>query len=217
MAYVRLSIVERLSVAKQQLSQAKSHGELATLIAKRSYTPEKIADGELLLADAATKHDRQFREYGEQFDLTDTHNRKLNELRDSFVELRDISKVVFKGDRLVVKTMLLDQPIARTQNALSEQVRSTIGNMLKTDSILERLAPYGFDEPTLDGMQKLLGTIETFRTQRDKEVVDAQDATRARDEAMEKLDEWMVDFQTIARIAVRQRPELMELLGDTVR
>jgi hypothetical protein len=33
---------------------------------------------------------------------------------------------------------------------------------------------------------------------------------------MDLLDDWMQDFLTIARVAVKRRPEFMEMLGEVV-
>jgi hypothetical protein len=41
----------------------------------------------------------------------------------------------------------------------------------------------------------------------------AQDATQARDAALDALDAWMSDFIAIARLALEERPQYMEKLG----
>ena len=52
-----------------------------------------------------------------------------------------------------------------------------------------------------------------MRTRR-KEDGDAQDATNRRNEAM---DQWVRDLRDVARIALRDRPQLLERLGFMVR
>lgn len=55
-----------------------------------------------------------------------------------------------------------------------------------------------------------------MRTRR-KEDGDAQDATYRRNEAMGAMDQWVRDLRDVARIALRDRPQLLERLGFMVR
>ncbi len=216
MVYVDLPIPERLSVAAQHLRHARDNEALAAHIAVRSYTPEKIAAGMALLETAKEKYALQIREYGEQYQLTDVHQKQLLALRQELKDLRDIARVIFKKDRLARKTMLLTKPLERG-TAFSAQAETTLSNILATESLCESLAAYGYDKPVLTALQTRLTEVSTVKSKRDKERTEAQQATRDRDAALAALDEWIVDFQTIARVAVRAQPELMELLGDVVR
>lgn len=42
---------------------------------------------------------------------------------------------------------------------------------------------------------------------------ETQAATQARDEALDDLQEWMGDFVSIARIALEDQPQYIEMLG----
>jgi hypothetical protein len=46
-----------------------------------------------------------------------------------------------------------------------------------------------------------------------KEKGEAQAATEARDKALDNLQEWMSDYIAVARIALEDEPQLMEMLG----
>ncbi len=88
--------------------------------------------------------------------------------------------------------------------------------MLATPEIIESLTPFGYDESTISDMMDQLNELPHLKTKRDTEKNEAQQATRDRDEAMAELDTWMIDFLTISRIALKMKPQLMELLGDIV-
>lgn len=46
---------------------------------------------------------------------------------------------------------------------------------------------------------------------------EAQEATRARNEKLEALDDYCTELKAIARMALEEQPQLMEKLGVLVR
>jgi len=55
--------------------------------------------------------------------------------------------------------------------------------------------------------------IENALNKKLKEKGEAQAATGARDEALDALQAWMSDFVAIARIALEDQKQLLEVLG----
>ncbi|WP_439182311.1 hypothetical protein [Carboxylicivirga taeanensis] len=49
------------------------------------------------------------------------------------------------------------------------------------------------------------------------EVGESEAATKAKDEALGKLDRWMSEFYAVARIALEDQPQLLEALGKAVK
>ena len=59
--------------------------------------------------------------------------------------------------------------------------------------------------------------LEQARSDFMKEKGQSQDATMNKDSAMEKLNDWMSAFYSVARIAFEKQPQLMEALGKVVK
>jgi hypothetical protein len=55
--------------------------------------------------------------------------------------------------------------------------------------------------------------VEAASIAQAKERGEAQDATQARDAALEALDDWLSDFIAIAHVALEEQPQLLEKLG----
>ena len=65
-----------------------------------------------------------------------------------------------------------------------------------------------------------LAKLEELRTLRDaynKEKGESQDATKAKDAAFAKIADWMREFYAVAKIALDDRPQLLESIGKWMR
>lgn len=59
--------------------------------------------------------------------------------------------------------------------------------------------------------------LEKARTEYLREKGESQDATKMKDTAFVELDDWMNEFYAVAKIALKDNPQLLESLGKFVR
>ncbi len=64
----------------------------------------------------------------------------------------------------------------------------------------------------------LISELETARAVYLKEKGgESQDATKGKDAAFAKIDDWMSEFYAVAKIGLEDNPQLLEALGKTIR
>ena len=90
-------------------------------------------------------------------------------------------------------------------------------NALAQQALLDRFAELGL---TAEKLQEGKAKVEAAALAEHAQEVargKAQEATRVRDEAFAALKVWMDDYLTVAKVALRDAPQLAEMLGILVR
>lgn len=83
--------------------------------------------------------------------------------------------------------------------------------------IQNKLTQLNITVESLTVNKTLISQLETARTAYLREIGESQDATKAKDGAFVKMDDWMSKFYAVARIALEDNPQLLESLGKLVR
>jgi hypothetical protein len=109
-------------------------------------------------------------------------------------------------------------------NATGERRRSMSGwlndarilytNLQQTPGALETMAQYGYTaERLLEEQQQQVEEVAQLHTKQLEETGAAQQSTQEKDKAFDELCNWYSDFRAIARVALYDKPQLLEVLG----
>lgn len=63
----------------------------------------------------------------------------------------------------------------------------------------------------------MVEALSTACQQQLQRIGEAQDATEKRDEVLKEIDDWMKDFKAAARLALKDHPQWLEILGIKVK
>ena len=97
-------------------------------------------------------------------------------------------------------------------NPWYEQARHFYTALLADTEAQAQLARY---RVTLEGLQAAQAQVEStfaLKTAQEKEKGEAQESTQQRDAAIEALEEWLSDFKVVAKIALEDTPQLLEVM-----
>jgi hypothetical protein len=85
--------------------------------------------------------------------------------------------------------------------------RASYQTVLDTPGFADTLSEYGYGAPVLQNAIALLDALSTAVANAEAARVQAVRATAARDVSVSALDVWVNQFNSIVRVATRERPE----------
>ena len=91
-------------------------------------------------------------------------------------------------------------------------------SVASTDTDIQtKLARLAITADSLTAANTLISELESAKAEYLNEFGESQDATKAKDAAFAKMDDWMSEFYAVARIGLEDNPQLIEALGKIVR
>jgi len=212
-----MNIDEQLASAELALGNARTDGDLADPLAQFGYDAERLTEGWTLYQAAATAHQRQTREYGEQFAASDAFSQAWTAAQAQVMRHVKVARIALKQNRGAYAELGLTGSRKRTLAGWLTQARQFYVNAQVDPEILTALARFAITPQKLAAGLAQVNGVEALAAAQQKEPGEAQHATHSRDLALESLDAWMSDFLAIARIALDENPQWLEKMGILAR
>jgi hypothetical protein len=166
-----------------------------------------------LIEEARAADANNEKEYGEQYAAYGILEKEFKEASQPYKVSLGVARIAFRGDREARKALVLGGKRKRT---IAYWVRDTevfYRNLLDSDAFKAGMAKFGRTEKILKAEYKEVKDVIDALAVHRKEMGEAQESTAIRDKVMEALDDWMMDFMGIARIALADQPDAFDKLG----
>lgn len=213
MSRLRLNINAFLQQVHLGVTNAQEVPEIAGALSAFGFDTARVQVGADLLATAETLQAVQVKEYSEQYQAT-TELTKAREQADGLYNThRRLAKLALRDDPETQKALLLHESKKRGLDAWLGQAGVFYKNVLGDPDLLAALARYNVTEAQLLEGQTAVVVVASLNATQEKEKSDAQKATKARDEALDALDDWYTEFRELALIALEGDPQRLEALG----
>ncbi|MCY1721579.1 hypothetical protein OU798_14580 [Prolixibacteraceae bacterium Z1-6] len=206
-------IDELLTKSGVAINNGINQAAIASLLQEFGYTPERLAEGQDLRTTAGLLTNRQKKEDGEQQAATEALNQSIEEANRVYIPFLKIARVAFRKDTNRYIQLELNGSRKDSHSDWLGQTKVFYANLLADEEALEKMAGYGQTQEKLETGLGLVIIAEEKLAMRKKEMGEAQDATIARDEAVDALQEWYSDYIEIARLALADQPQYLEMLG----
>ncbi len=181
------------------------------------YSLTKLDEGGALYSDAQEHILIREKEFGDQVGATADLDSKKAAASGAYMKTLKLLRIHFHGNSKVEKTLALRGRRKKTVSGWCHQAKVMYGNLLKDPKLLEEAFEMGITEARLQQEIQLIDAVYALYDVQQKEMGEAQGATIARDEALEKLFDWTARYKKIARVVFQDTPQVLEKLGVVVK
>ncbi len=206
-------IYRNLVFAQNAIANALEHEKVRMALESFGYDLEKLEEGLSLYEKADSLNGRQQREYNEQKASTHALTTARREADKQYMLHLKVARIALRDNPNAIISLQLKGDRKRSFAGWLEQARVFYANALGDEEILAELGNYNITREILEEVSAAIDGVEQMYSQQMKEKGDAQAATKERDQAMDALQAWMSDFKAIARLALRDQLQYLEVLG----
>jgi hypothetical protein len=206
-------IAVKLHNVENGILGAKNNPEVQERLNVYGYTSERIEKGKQLLDKVIGLTSAQVEEYSDQYIATDELGKHWDSSYSKYMITVKVVRVAFNGQPELLQRF---NAIGRRNRSLSGWLRDArilYTNLLNSPEALEGMAKFGYSVEKLNGELAEVNEVENLNSKRLIEKSAAQQSTAERDEAFDTLYKWYSDFRAIARIALYDKPQLLEAMG----
>jgi len=198
------------------LENAETQSEVAESLAELGYDTETITAGKTLLGETRAVYDRNQTEDDETNEAYNLFKTAKDNLAKNYRVHRKKAKVVFLNDVVILRRLALDGTLATAYIPWLETVKKFYDEA-SDSKIIERLSRLKITAEDITECNNLVAAVENARAEYLREVGESQDATKEKDNAMARMQTWMSEFYAVARIALEDHPQLLEVLAKPVK
>jgi hypothetical protein len=207
-----LSIAAKLHNIENGISGARNNPEILERMNKYGYTAERIARGEQLLTVARQSVALHAEEYGDQYAATGELGLMWSDTYADYMITLKVVRVAFRKQPGKLHEFNAAGRRNRSLSGWLNDARVLYAN-IQAPEALEVMSAYGYTVERLQREQQKVEEVAVLFGKRLGETGEAQQSTKERDKAIDDLYDWYSDFRAIARIALYDKPQLLEALG----
>jgi len=194
-----------------------SKPEIATLLQSYGIDSTHLENGVNLYNSVITATENQRREQQEQGLAYDNLYVSKNDFATRYKKTFKIAKMASRTDANLQDRLKVNAPVERAIESWILQAIDFYNRLNNEPDFITVLNKYGITSETLSQEKQIAENLRILRNEAMSEKGQAQEATRVRDVELEKLDDYCYELKTIAKIALENKPQLLEELGILVR
>ena len=204
--YWKSSVPIRLDMAQRELYSLTTNEDIRKIFADYSYDQEKINQFVAAYDAARDAQNLQQKEFGDKVGAYDDFEKIYCQAKEDYSTIRKIAKVALRNHPKIANQLGLYDRTGKSVGAIFDAMQIFYNNADDSE-FYAVMAKYGYNETRINHIKEIYIQANAARNLFFREDSEAVDATRIRDEKMAILDDWMMDYYSIAKVALANRSE----------
>jgi len=207
---------EKFAEYAMTLKNAETQSDISPLMAERGYNTDAFAEGNALLQDAVEKEEDYMAKSILAKNSSKDSIEKRAQYRSIYMSHRKLAKVIYRDDGEATETLGLKgvTPVKFSAwYAMATQFYKTVN----TNTTIKTKFMSRVPQSEVDDILSLGEAVKTADALRFKHKGEVEDATERKNLAANKITQWMKEFYLVAKMALKDRPQLLEALKIVVK
>jgi hypothetical protein len=206
-------IATKLHSIENSILGVQNNPEIQEKLNAFGYTPPRIDEGKRLLDKVNSLMTANVEEYSDQYVATDKADKLCKTTYANYMVTLKVTRVAFVGQPEILKRFNATGKRNKSLSGWLRDSRILYNNLLNSPEALTVLAQFGYSAEKLNNELAAVNEVENLHSKQLSEKGEAQQSTLERDKAFDELCKWFSSFRAIARIALYEKPQLLEALG----
>lgn len=211
---MKYGIAQRLENYRVALDGGLNHPFINLQMSSLGYDNEKIEEGKALHAKVLEFETLKNQRHGNQQGMSDSLKTDREAARKLYMKHVSFARLAFKEDKAVWQKLQLS---GKRKTSIAGWLAQSRYFYEEVTHVSDIMATVGITAEELQQAWAMIEAVAQARTQWIKEVGDAQLATQKRNQALHELDAWMQRYLKVARLALEEDEQLLEVLGVVVK
>ena len=154
---------------------------------------------------------------GSQFQATSNLRIAETSARDAYQALAKVARAVFVNDNARLAQLGLSGSMPKSTAGFISAAYAIFDNANNVPEIKSALESFGYTEEKLASERQKISAYDSANQTQESWKGAAQQATRDQDTALKAMNAWLAQYIKIAKVALRDKKQLLEKLGVAAR
>ena len=204
--------VEVMEGARLAIFNTEKNEDRQKRLAVYGLTPKRLQEGKALLNNAQMLQDAKVNYYDDRWAIARQLDADRQTAHAMFKEHVGVARTAFRNDPVVLHNLHIQRIATKTW----EWPRQALYFYTKVEEHAAQLEPFGINQEVIAQAQASVQALIELKEDRMDRKGMAQHSTQEKRKAFKALREWMLEFRSLARIAFKDNPQMLEVFGISV-
>ena len=181
------------------------------------YTTERLQQGQAKFIEVDGMVNTQKLEYNEQYEASNKFYFEWKLAKKFFMRTLKFARIAFEGNTKILNDMRANKSRSKRYDVWRVDARAMYDTLLGDDSLINVMLEFGYSIEKLTAEYEDIKKLDTYYNNFMSEKGEAQNSTLIRDEKLQELLVWRGRLVKVARLALADQPQLLEILGIVVK